>query len=110
MLMQYAHLQVRTDLLLVNGDLPIDTPGLMPVGFSDEQHQVDAFNAMPGEWKQFIFNGIGVLRYLKSNSGNNQELNKQSRIALQRDGYNVGVIKITYDDTGKMHINTNSQL
>lgn len=102
---------MRTDLLLdADGDLPIDTLGLMPVGFSDFQHQEDMFEAYPGEWKQFPFNGIGVGRYLKSQSNATLTVKKIARQQLNADGYATGVINVSYTSEGKLLIRLNTPL
>jgi hypothetical protein len=99
----------RTDLLLdLNGDLPIGAK-LMTTGPSDLQHQKDMFRSFPGEWKQFLNNGIGLAGYLKtSNPKRISTLKNQARQQLQRDGYNVGNMLITFDASGKMIIKTNA--
>lgn len=98
---------MRTDLLLdSDGDLPIDAPGLMPVGFSDYQHQVDMFAAFPGEWKQFIFNGIGTDRYLKSTGNKLAAFKRNARQQLANDGYgNISQINAAFNAEGKLVIN-----
>jgi hypothetical protein len=100
----------RTDLLLkANGDLPIDTTGLMTVGPSDLQHQKDMFNAHPGEWKQYPFNGIGISKYLKSNDGQ-ATLRNQARQQLQRDGYVIKSLTAFYNMVNKLTVAVNTTM
>ena len=82
----------------------------MPVGFSDYQHQRDMAQSFPGEWKQFIFNGIGISRYLKATGSKLLALKNNTRQQLQKDGYNPGDIKTTWDDNGTLIIKLNTQL
>ena len=98
----------RTDLLLdANGDLPIGAT-LMTVGPSDVQHQKDCLSAVPGSWKQFIFNGVGISRYLKATGNNIAVLKNNARQQLQRDGYNVSKMDAYYDTENKLVIVTNA--
>lgn len=99
----------RTDLLLdVNGDLPIDAVGLMPTGPADLQVQQDMFASFPGEWKQFIFNGIGVYRSLKVTGTKVQALKNRARQQLLADGYSVGRMNIYNKPDGTLVIQTNA--
>ena len=86
---------IRTDLALdSSGDLPIEAVGLMPVAPSDNQHIKDAFASFRGDWKQYLQNGIGVRRKLKSTGLRMLDLERESRIQLTRDGYKVGNLKV----------------
>lgn len=99
----------RYDLKLdANGDLPIDATGVMPVAPSDLQHQRDMFVSFPGEWKQFLSNGVGVPAYLKSTNTAMLELKSKARQALQKDGYNVGNLQILDRTDNGITINTNA--
>ena len=99
----------RYDLLLdANGDLPIDAAGVMPVGPSDLQHQRDMFISFRGEWKQFLQNGVGVPRYLKSTGTALLELKSRARQALQADGYDVGNLRIVEMSDNSIQILTNA--
>lgn len=100
---------MRTDLLLdANDDLPIYVAGLMPFGVSDGQHQRDMFASFPGEWKQFIFNGIGVSKYLKATGNKILALKNIATQQLANDGYNISKINVAFDSTGKLIIGTNT--
>lgn len=99
----------RTDILLDNnGDFPVDAVGLMPVGYSDRQHIADAFDALQGEWKQFLTNGIGTLKYLKASGTKILFLKKNARTQLQNDGYNVGNLTATFNANNKLIIRPNA--
>jgi hypothetical protein len=96
----------RTDLLLdADGDLPIEAPIALPVGPSDLQHIKDMFNSFPGEWKQYLPNGIGVSRYLKSTGNALLTLRSTARQALLRDGYDQDSVTITSVGQDKLVIN-----
>lgn len=100
---------LRTDLTLYpDGDLPIDAPGLMPVGFSDQQHVTDCMNSFPGEWKQYPTNGVGVARYLKASNNVAGTIQRESRIQLQRDGYGVGNMLVGTNAAGKLIVAPNA--
>ena len=102
-------MSVRIDILLDdNGDFPIDAIGVMPTGYSDRQHIADAFDALQGEWKQFLANGIGVMKYLKASGTKIMFLKKISRTQLQNDGYNVGNLTATFDTNNKLTIRPNA--
>ncbi len=99
----------RYDLLLdANNDLPIEATGAMPVGPSDLQHQRDMFISFRGEWKQFLQNGVGVPRYLKSTGTSMLELKSAARQALQKDGYSVGNLRIVELSDNSIEIITNA--
>ena len=101
----------RVDLLLdANGDLPIDAVGLMPVGNSDKQHLEDLLSSFKGEWKQFIFNGVGLAKYLKSTGTKLNALSNDAKQQMQRDGYSTGRFLLGYDATGKLHIYPNASI
>jgi hypothetical protein len=94
---------IRYDIALdANGDLPIGAT-LMGVAPSDERHLKDMIGSFPGEWKQFPQNGVGVAGYLKS-TDKQLVIAKNVRQAMQKDGYDVGNTKITYDINGKLVI------
>jgi hypothetical protein len=79
---------LRTDIqLTTGGDLLIQN-GDFVIGLSDVQHIKDTINAFPGWWKEFPVDGVGIINYL--NGGDEQELEKNVRIQLTADGYQVG--------------------
>jgi hypothetical protein len=98
----------RTDLLLdPSGDLPIGAR-LMTTGPSDLQHQKDLMASFPGEWKQFIFNGVGTARYIKKSGSNLLSLKNTARQQMQQDGYNVGVMTTYFNPAGTLVIEVNA--
>jgi len=100
---------VRTDLLLdANGDLPIYINGVMPIGISDGQHQRDMFASFPGEWKQFIFNGIGTALYLKATGNRMQHFKNIASQQLSNDGYKNSTLTTSFDNDGKLLIKVNT--
>lgn len=66
------------DALITNNDFVI--------GASDEDHIVDIINSNPGDWKEYIFCGVGIDNYLNS-SGAQLQLKKQILLQLAQDGF-----------------------
>lgn len=72
------------DLVIKNGDFVIAD--------SDVQHVQDIINSGPGWWKQFPAIGVDIQKYIGS-SGKLQELEKNIKLQLESDGYNVKSVK-----------------
>lgn len=87
------------DLLIENGDFAI--------GESDAQHIADNMNAFPGWWKEYPADGVGVFQYFNS-AGQEQALQRNLRIQLMADGYNVSNPEVNVDADGNMTINPNA--
>lgn len=79
---------VSYDIILgTDGDLPIETNDLK-LGLSDNQHIRDCIVSVPGWWKQFPANGVGIIAYQKSRLQPQTLLNKAKQ-QLENDGYTV---------------------
>lgn len=77
------------DIILDNdNDLTINSDGDFMVADSDQQHIILLLNTSFGQWKEFPFCGLGIIRYLNS-SGQQQTLRRAITVQLIADGYNV---------------------
>ena len=103
--------------MAIRYDLPIDSDGDLNIGIStmrgvpsDLRHQEDMFSSMPGEWKQYPQNGVGVPRYIRATSTGVTFLilKNKGKQSLKADGYIVKAINFTYDSTGKLLIITDT--
>ena len=94
-------------LLDDDGDLQITSNGDFKIGLSDRQHITDIIRSNVGWWKQYPLIGVGIMNYLNS-SGKEQQLEREIKIQLQSDGYNVDKPKISYDANGLMNITPNA--
>lgn len=100
-------MESRIDMKLVDNDLVILNDDLVLVE-SDDQHIADTINAAPGWWKETPTEGVGIMKYLKGRS-NQQELSRAIQINLKADGYDSRPV-IALDTNGKLTINTNVKL
>jgi hypothetical protein len=96
---------LRYDIALENNDIAF-VNGDMYVAESDEQHIIDIINAFPGWWKEYPFMGVGLMRYMKSNTSA-QEVNKNVKTQLQADGYTLNSNYVTLNASGLLTINPN---
>ena len=97
----------RTDIKLIDNDLIITDNDLVLVD-SDDQHIADTINGAPGWWKENPSDGVGIMKYLKGRSVQ-QELSRSIQLNLQSDGYNSRPI-VDFDKSGKLIIDTNVKL
>ncbi len=88
------------DLLIVNGDFVIHK--------SDNQHKKDIINSYLGWWKQYPSVGVGSFLYLNS-SGMMQQFERNVKIQLAADNYNVGNVQAKSLPNGKLEITENSE-
>lgn len=98
--------------MAIRYDLPIDTSGDLDLGIAsmvarpaDLIHQRDMFYSMPGEWKQYPQNGVGVPKYLKSTGVTTLQIIKNKGTQqLKSDGYVVKKLTVRYSNTGELLI------
>lgn len=83
------------DLLIQDGDFV--------VGTSDNQHIRDILVSFQGEWKQFPLIGAGIITAISSLNPHNQ--NNNAKAHLQSGGYQLDLINIFTDESGKLKIN-----
>lgn len=96
------------DIGLVNNDAFIDTVvGDFVIALSDEQHIIDNIAALPGWWKQFPQDGVGILLY-ENSSGQEQIIGRKIKLQLQSDGYQVTNPSITRSADGTLNIQPNA--
>jgi hypothetical protein len=76
------------DLNILNGDFVIDA--------SDEQHIEDIIQSAPNWWKEYPQVGVNIQLYLSGS--NTDQLNRNLKLQLQADGYNVTYANITQDN------------
>jgi hypothetical protein len=89
-------LDENDDLVIENGDFVIAP--------SDKQHIKDILQSAPGWYKEFPL--VGFNPFARLNARNNkQALNKDAKIQLQADGYNVSALDLDVVD-GNIIINT----
>lgn len=93
--------QEDNDLLIEDGDFVIDE--------SDMQHIEDIIINNVGTYKEFPLVGIGIDRYINA-SINPQALEREVKIQLQADGYEVKNPKVTLDPNGKLIIKPNAEI
>lgn len=55
---------------------------------SDQQHVILIINTFLGQWKQYPFVGVGIVRYLNS-SGKQGTLKRNITVQMIADGYEV---------------------
>lgn len=83
------------DLLIENNDFVI--------GNSDEDHIVDIINSAQGDWKEYIFCGVGIDNFLNS-SGAQLQLRKQILQQLTADGYSSVSVVFTDNNTTNFEV------
>lgn len=83
------------DILIKDGDFVI--------GASDEDHIVDIVNSNPGDWKEYIFCGVGIDSYLNS-SGAQLQLKKQILLQLAQDGYSSITVNFTDSNSSNFDV------
>jgi hypothetical protein len=89
---------VRYDLKrTATGDIDLSAT-LLNTEPSDEIHISRCMSAFPGEYKQFLQNGVGIRAFQKVTGTRLLELDKLVKQQLQRDGYDVSKIKVTNTD------------
>lgn len=59
------------------------------IGPSDKQHVKDILQSVPGWWKEFPLVGFNPYQYLNGKV-NAQEVNKNAKLQLMNDGFNIG--------------------
>ena len=79
---------VKDIILEEDNDLSINSDGDFLVADSDQQHVILLLNTFFGQWKEFPFCGLGIIRYLNS-SGQQQTLRRAITVQLIADGYDV---------------------
>ena len=82
---------VKDIILDDDNDLVINSLGDFDVKDSDQQHVVLLINTFIGQWKQFPYCGVGIIRYLNS-SGQQQTLRRNITVQMIADGYKVNEI------------------
>jgi hypothetical protein len=82
------------DALIMNNDFVI--------GASDEDHIVDITQ---GDWKEYIFCGVGIDNYLNS-SGAQLQLKKQILLQLAQDGFSS--ITVNFSDTNSSNFDVDA--
>ena len=85
------------DALIMNNDFII--------GSSDEDHIVDIINSTQGDWKEYIFCGVGIDNYLNS-SGAQLQLKKQILLQLAQDGFSS--ITVNFSDTNSSNFDVDA--
>jgi len=98
----------RYDMKYTNGALDISS-GDISIVPSDEQHIEDTINAFAGWWKEFPFEGVGILAWL-GGSINTQAIQRAIRINLEADNYTVGNPTVTVANDGKVTINPDANI
>ena len=88
------------DLVFYNGDLVIAQ--------SDTQHVIDTINAFPGWWKEYPFDGVGIMAYNKAPL-NAQEISRKMKLNLSQDGYSAQDPSVKLSENGQLIINPNIQ-
>ena len=68
------------------------------IGNSDEDHIIDIINSNQGDWKEYIFCGVGIDNFLNS-SGAQLQLRKQILQQLTADGYSSVSVVFTDNNT-----------
>jgi len=96
---------LRYDIALENNDISF-LNGDMFIAESDEQHIIDIINAFQGWWKEYPFLGVGLMKYMKSNTSA-QEVNKNVKSQLQSDGYTLNSPYVNLTTSGQLTINPN---
>lgn len=86
-----------------DGDLKI-VDGDFVVGESDLQHVEDLILSGPGWYKEFKELGVNAQQYIGS-SGRQQEIERNIRLNLQADGFNVNRLRVQQLSTGLFKIN-----
>ena len=76
------------DLEILNGDLVINE--------SDNQHIGDIIQSAPNWWKEYPQLGVNIQLYLSGS--NTDKLNRDLKLQLQSDGYDVNKATITQDN------------
>ena len=76
------------DLKILNGDFVIDA--------SDKQHIGDIIQSAPNWWKEYPQVGVNIQLYLSGS--NTDQLNRNLKLQLQSDGYDVTKAIITQDN------------
>ena len=74
------------DILIQNGDFVI--------GLSDENHIQDLIESFVGWWKEFPSVGVGIKQY-QGSAGKEQEIEQSIKLQLQKDGYNISLVRVT---------------
>ena len=85
------------DALIMNNDFVI--------GASDEDHIVDIINSAQGDWKEYIFCGVGIDNYLNS-SGAQLQLKKQILLQLAQDGFSS--ITVNFSDNNSSNFDVDA--
>ena len=83
------------DALITNGDFVIDE--------NDEDHIIDIVNSNQGDWKEYIFCGVGIDNYLNS-SGAQLQLKKQILLQLAQDGYSSITVNFTDNNSSNFEV------
>jgi hypothetical protein len=84
---------VKDIILDDDNDIIINSLGDFDVKDSDQQHVVLLINTYLGQWKQFPYCGVGIIRYLNS-SGQQQTLRRNITVQMVADGYKVNNITL----------------
>lgn len=98
----------RFDVKLKDNE-PVAYNGDFVLAESDTQHIEDTIRAFPGTWKQFPTEGVGLGAYQNSPM-EVQALQKNIRLQLTADGYNVGNPIITISPSGEVFINPDATI
>lgn len=89
-------------------DLFIDPiTGDFKISMSDDQHIQDIIDSFPGHYKEFPSLGVGIEQYLNS-SGTEQKINREIKLQLHADGYDVSKASSEFDSNGRLIITPNA--
>jgi hypothetical protein len=83
------------DLLIQNGDFVI--------GLSDEDHMQDLIESFVGWWKEYPAVGVGIKQY-QASSGQEQVIERNIKLQLQGDGYDIAIVRVTSTSDSKFNI------
>lgn len=73
------------------------------IGFSDDDHIIDIINSNAGDWKEYIFCGVGIDNYLNS-SGAQLQLKKQILLQLAQDGFSSITVNFTDNNSSNFDV------
>lgn len=96
-----------TDILIGDDNDLIFDGGDIKIGASDKQSMRSTINAWPGWWKEFPSVGVGISKYLNS-SGKNQEIQRNIKLQLESDGFDVVTIIANNTPNGEFDIQANA--
>lgn len=99
----------RTDFALNDNQELVFKNGDLFINESDEQHIADTINAVPGWWKEFPTDGVGII-YYQNSAGGAQQLARKIKIELEKDGYSVNNPVIEFGKDGKLNIYPNATI